>query len=68
MRDARFEQLLAAWKEAETALEVYRAERGPCADPAVKRLIAQQIQFVVWRRYGQLCRYVASCRKRLPRL
>jgi hypothetical protein len=68
MEDARFNQLLAAWQQAETALEAYRAERGPCADPAVKRLVARQFQFVAWRRYGQLCRYVADCRKRLPRL
>ena len=68
MRDARFEQLMSAWREAETALEAYTATRGPCRDPGVRRLMVQQFQYVAWRRYGQLCRYVASCRQRLPRL
>lgn len=59
---------MAAWKAAETALEAYTATRGPCSDPNLKRLMTQQFQYVAWRRYGQLCRYVASCRRRLPRI
>ena len=68
MHDARFEQMLDAWRQAETELEAYTAERGPCTDSAVRRLIVQQFQYVAWRRYGRLCRYVASCRRRLPQL
>jgi hypothetical protein len=68
MRDDRFEQLLGAWRTAEQALEEYSCEHGPCVDAAVRRLIAQQLQHIAWRRYGRLCRYVASCRSSLPRL
>lgn len=68
MRDERFEQLLAAWRTAEQALESYAGESGPCRDPAVRRMISRQLQNIAWRRYGRLCRYVASCRMSLPRL
>jgi hypothetical protein len=68
MRDERFEHLLAAWRTAEQALEEYAVDSGPCGDAVVHRLISRQLQFIAWRRYGRLCRYVASCRTRLPRL
>lgn len=68
MRDERFEHLLAAWRTAEQALEAYAAESGPCFDCDVRRLISRQLQVIAWRRYGRLCRYVASCRSALPRL
>lgn len=68
MRDQRFEHLLAAWRTAEQALEDYAGERGPCLDPRVQRLISCQLRNIALRRYGRLCRYVASCRSSLPRL
>lgn len=68
MRDERFEQLLAAWRTAEQALEDYACESGFCLDPAVRRLLRRQLQNVALRRYARLCRYVAACRDRLPRL
>jgi hypothetical protein len=68
MRDDRFDHLLAAWRTAEQALEAYTAEKGPCMDLRVRRLISLQLQHIAWRRYGRLCRYVASCRSSLPRL
>jgi hypothetical protein len=68
MRDTRFEQLLAAWRAAEDAFESYAAQRSRCNDAAVKRVLTQQLQGVAWRKYGVLCNYVASCRKKLPRL
>jgi len=68
MRDERFEQFLAAWRKAEQAFEDYTCECHACVDPAVRRLMTQQFQNVAWRRYGVLCRYLASCRTRLPRL
>lgn len=68
MRDERFEHLLTAWRTAEQALEEYAADTGFCLDHDVRRLISRQLQNIAWRRYGRLCRYVASCRTRLPRL
>ena len=68
MRDERFEHFLAAWRTAEQALEGYLTEHDTCTDPSVRRLVTQQFQNVAWRRYGVLCRYVASRRSSLPRL
>jgi hypothetical protein len=68
MGDARFEHLLSAWRTAEQAYELYSGDRGPAWDPAIRVLISGQLQKVAWRRYGRLCRYVASCRNCLPRL
>jgi hypothetical protein len=68
MRDERFDHLLGAWRTAEQALEAYACETRPCMDAQVHRLISQQLQHIAWRRYGRLCRYVASRRSSLPRL
>jgi hypothetical protein len=68
MRDERFDHLLSAWRTAEQALEEYSGEKGRCPDPRVRRLISLQLQNIAWRRYGRLCRYVASRRSSLPRL
>jgi hypothetical protein len=68
MREQRFELLLAAWRTAEQALEDYACDRSPCLDPKVRRLISCQLRNIALRRYGRLCRYVASCRSSLPRL
>jgi hypothetical protein len=68
MDDARFDQLMTAWRTAEDALERYVAAGRGEQDAAVRRVLAQQLQRVAGRRYGLLCKYVSSCRARLRQL
>lgn len=68
MQDARFDQLFAAWREAEEAVETYVRQPEDCLDTAVRRMVVEQLQAVARRRYGAVCKYMNSVRRKLPRL
>lgn len=65
MQDARFNQLYAAWRTAEDALAAYIAATVDDVDPAVRRVVVQQLRSVALKRYGTLCRHVSAFRRKL---